>query len=60
MLFHPESWKLEVISSLASELSFRTGHVKLIQPGPEMADNPNDRPLQPRDPQAPTAKTREA
>lgn len=60
MLVHPESWELGVISSLASVLSFRPGHVKLIQPGPEMADDPNDRPLQPRDPQAPTAKIREA
>lgn len=59
MFSHPESWKLEVISSLASVLSFRPGHIKLIQPGPEMAGNLNDRPLQPRDPQAPTTKTRE-
>ena len=59
MLFHPESWEMEVISSLASVLSFRPGHTKLIQPGPEMAGNLNDRPLQQRDPQAPTTKTRE-
>lgn len=40
LFFHPESWELEVIKSLV--LSAEPGHIKLLQPGLEVARNLND------------------
>lgn len=42
LFFHPESWELEVIDSLWSVLSVGPGHIKLLQPRPEVASNLKD------------------